>query len=73
MAISGNTRDNSTGSIDHDAPSSLRVADNRPALMARRIELFAMPVAFAAVPSVKDAMVRTVRNDGPAQQVQTIR
>jgi hypothetical protein len=40
------------GSIDHD-PSSVRDADDLPALNALKIDDLAMPVAAAAVPRVK--------------------
>ena len=59
IASSGNTRASSAGSMHH-CPLSSRVADSRPALIARRIVLLAVPVACDAVPRVKLAMVRAV-------------
>ena len=55
-ASAGKTRNSSLGSIAH-CPISSRVADSRPALMARRMVDLAQPVACEAVPRVKTAMV----------------
>jgi hypothetical protein len=60
VAIGGNTRWNSAGSIAH-CPFESRCADMRPALMARSTVDLAMPTELAAVPSVYTGVALSLR------------
>ena len=63
-ARAGKTRNSSAGSIRHSLEWSSRIAEIRPARMARRMVDLAQPVACEAVPRVKEAMVASRSIEG---------